>query len=209
MLAEATVEISMTVPLRVVAVGQVPELPDEQADREVVEACLAGNRDAFAQVVRRHGPGVFALCARMVGPSVGEELAQEAFARAYTGLGSFRHDAQFKHWLYRIALNLCRDHLKSGRAREDATGSLEGTLEPADRHADPEERTLGREKVASLRRAIDRLSPKYREAFVLKHVENLSYEEMQDIVKMPVTALKVRVHRAREMLKKLMEEDAA
>ena len=202
---EERLDAAIPLPLRAAA----PDLSaDEQLERATVERCLGGDRDAFAVLVRRHGPGVNALCARMVGRAIGEELAQETFARAWSGLASFRRDARLRHWLYRIALNLCRDHLKSGRAREDATGNLaEGAFEPADGQADPERRAVGRQEVAALQRAVETLSPKYKEAFVLKHVENLSYEEMRTIVKMPIPALKVRVHRAREMLKKKLLAD--
>lgn len=203
---EAAVNAFMTIPLRALAVGPVVE--DDPSDRDAIERCLAGDREAFAPVVHRYGAALYAFCARLVGPAVGEELAQEALARAYSGLGRFRGDARLKHWLYRIALNLCRDHLKSGQTREDSVGALEGALEPLDGGAGPEERALGREAVRSLERAVERLPAKYREAFILKHIEDLSYEEMQGIVGMAVPALKVRVHRAREMLKKMMEEDA-
>jgi RNA polymerase sigma-70 factor (ECF subfamily) len=198
-------ELAMTIPLR--AVAPVATDADQAAERELVERCLAGDREAFAPVVRRYGPGLFAFCSRMVGPAVGEELAQECFARAYAGLAGFRNDSRLKQWLYRIALNLCRDHLKSGKTRESAVGDFVGPFEPADNQAGPEARALGREAIRSLQRAVEQLSPKYKEAFVLKHVENLSYEEMREIVRMPIPALKVRVHRAREMLKRLMEEE--
>jgi RNA polymerase sigma-70 factor (ECF subfamily) len=195
----------MTLPLRAVERDGDCADPDA-ADRSSVERCLAGDRQAFAAPVRRHGPAVFAFCARIVGPAIGEELAQETFARAWSRLGDFRWESSFKSWLFRIALNLCRDHLKSGSSREDAAPSLEGVLEPADGNAGPEARALGSEAIQALQDAVDRLPLKYREAFLLKHVENLSYQEMREIVGMPIPALKVRVHRAREMLKRALDE---
>lgn len=198
-------DLAMTLPLRAVETGaDCADLDAE--DRSAVERCLAGDRQAFASPVRRHGPAVFAFCARIVGPAVGEELAQETFARAWSRLGEFRWESSLKAWLFRIALNLCRDHLKSGRSREDASASLEGALEPADDAAGPEDRALGSEAIEALQGAIDRLPLKYREAFLLKHVENLSYQEMREVVGMPIPALTVRVHRAREMLKRALDE---
>lgn len=183
------------------------ELPQADAlDREAVERSLAGERDAFASVVVRHGPSVHAICARMVrNAAVAEELAQETFARGYAALGSFRADAQLRHWLLRIAVNLCRDHLKAGERREGAMDEEEYAA-PVDPEPDPERRAVGRQAIRALEEAIARLPEKYREAFLLKHVEDLSYEEIQGIVGGQIPMLKVRVFRAREMLKKMLEE---
>lgn len=177
-----------------------PESPDA-LDARALARCLAGDRAAFTELVRRHARGVTGLCVRMVGSSVGEELAQEAFGRAYASLEQFRHDAHFRHWLYRIALNLCRDHLKSGRARElatDFTLAEEGLDSGAPSAL---ARALSRETLRALEAAIDALPEKYREAFVLRHLENLPYDEVCAIAGADVGAMKVRVHRAREMLR--------
>lgn len=187
-----------------------PDSPD-RLDALALARCLAGDRDAFAELVNRHAPGVNALCVRMVGGAVGEEMAQEAFARAYSSLEHFRHDAHFRHWLYRIALNLCRDHLKSGRARETATdfATAEGFMASPDVSAHA--RATSRQALAALEKALATLPEKYRGAFVLKHLENLPYEEISHIAGADVGALKVRVHRAREMLRlklgELLDED--
>lgn len=175
-------------------------------DLAAVERCLAGNGEAFAVIVRRYSSGVYALCVRMVGRSLAEELAQEAFTRAYANLGGFRRDAQLRHWLYRIALNICRDHRKSGRAREEPVAEFSASSEPTDAAGDPERRTIHRDALRALDAAIARLPPKYREAFVLKHLENLSYQDIRAVVRMPIPALKVRVHRARELLKRMLGE---
>lgn len=177
-------------------------MPDlaEVADRDAVERTLAGDREAFAGVVRRHGSGLVAMCARMVNDRhVGEELAQEALARAYSSLGSWRGDCRFRHWLRRIAVNGCRDHLKAG-ARVERPADLTGDEITAAR--DPERDLAGRQLIAALSSALSRLTPMYREAFTLFHVENMSYEEMAAVTGVKVSALKVRVHRAREMLRR-------
>jgi RNA polymerase sigma-70 factor (ECF subfamily) len=195
--------------LRPNAPGSVVRLADarDADDVAALERCLAGEREAFAVLVHRHASGVFGLCARMVGSSLADELTQETFARAFAKLADFRRDAQLRHWLYRIALNICRDHLKSGKAREDTVGDS-GVVEPLDTN-DPERQASAHESLRSLAAAIERLPPKYREAFVLKHLENLPYEEIKIIARMPIPALKVRVHRAREMLRKMLGDAAA
>ena len=159
---------------------------------------LDGDTEAFAGVVRRHGARLVGLCARVVGSrDLGEELAQEAMARAYASLGAFRGDCRFRHWLARIALNGCRDWLKAG-ARAERPADLTGEELATWRH--PEREASGRQLAAALADAIGRLPPKYREAFVLFHVENLPYEEIGVMTGVSVNALKVRVHRARQML---------
>lgn len=178
----------------------------DPADRVVAERCLAGEREAFAILVDRHGAAVHAFCVRLVGAHLGEEIAQEALARGWSRLGEFRWESSFRSWLFRIGLNLCRDHLKSGRAREDAIPP--GQLESLDPAPGPEDQVLGKEAAKKLERALGRLPAKYREAFVLKHVENLSYQQMHEVVGMEIPALKVRVHRARNMLKGLLDEAA-
>ena len=184
------------------------EIPaSDLLDRRAVERSLAGDREAFAEVVVRHGPSVLALCVRMVrNHAVAEELAQETFAKGYAALGSFRQDAQLRHWLLRIAVNLCRDHLKAGERREGALED-EDVVSPVDPDPDPERRAAGRQEIRALEEAIGKLPEKYREAFLLKHVEDLSYEEIQAIVGGQIPMLKVRVFRAREMLRKMLGDD--
>lgn len=179
--------------------------PDQQEERVLAQRCLDGDSSAFAVLVRLHGAAVHRFCVRLVGPSVGEEVAQETFARCWTRLGEFRWESSLRSWLFRIALNLCRDHLKSARVRDDAAARSDA--EEADPARGPEGEAVGQQTLAVVRRAVERLPAKYREAFVLKHVEDLSYEEMQAIVGLEIGALKVRVHRARNMLKALLLEE--
>ncbi len=178
-----------------------PDL-EEAADREAVERTLDGDVEAFAAVVTRHGEGLAGLCARMVGDRhLGEELAQEALARAYTRVGGWRRDCRFRHWLYRIAVNCCRDYLKAGARAEEPAGTGADQV-PAPR--DPEREVAGRELMGALQAALGRLPSKYREAFVLFHVEGMGYEEIRAITGASVAALKVRVHRARLMLRRAL-----
>jgi RNA polymerase sigma-70 factor (ECF subfamily) len=173
----------------------------EAADRDAVERVLDGETESFAGVVRRHGGRLVGLCARLTGDrGIGEELAQEALARAYAGLGSWRGDGGFRAWLTRVAVNVCRDWQKAGaraeRPEELDPAALATTL-------DPERLASGRELGSALAAAVARLPPANREAFVLFHVEGLSYEEIRAVTGVSAAALKVRVHRAR---RRLLEE---
>lgn len=182
----------------------------EVADRDAVARTLEGDADAFAGIVRRHARGLVGVCARMLDDArLGEELAQDAFTRAYSNLGSFRGDCQFRHWLYRIAVNACRDFLKAG-ARAERPHDLTGDELVTD--VDPERASAARQAVTALAEAVAALPPKYRVAFTLFHVENMPYEEIEVVTGVKVNALKVRVHRARLMLRErlgdLLEEEA-
>ncbi len=183
----------------------------EMADQDAVARTLAGETNAFAGVVRRHARGLVALCGRTVrDPSLGEELAQDAFARAFASLASFRGDCRFRHWLYRIAANACRDFLKAGARAERPDGLTGDELVSA---LDPERDAAARETLAALEAALATLPAMYREAFALFHLENLGYEEIEAVTGVRVNALKVRVHRARAMLRErlgdLLEEGRA
>lgn len=164
----------------------------------MARAC-AGHPEAFEEVVRRHARGLLALCSRLVKDGLmGEDLAQETFARAYSRLHSFRGEGTFRHWLYSIAANGCRDFLKSGGRGErpsDLTGDELWTA------LDPERDAAAHQALDALREAVSALPPGCREAFILFHLESLSYEEISAMTGVAVNALKVRVHRARTLLR--------
>jgi RNA polymerase sigma-70 factor (ECF subfamily) len=174
--------------------------PDEH---ELLARSLRRDPDAFGQLVERYASSIVSLAYRMVGERAdAEDLAQETFLAAFKALPTFRADAKFSTWLYRIAMNKCKDWL---RARRAAQGALEAEAEDlfAELAVDPAtpERALSQRQVADhLERAIQKLPPLYREAFVLKHVEGLDYEEMEQIVGVHRDTLKMRVYKARTQL---------
>ena len=150
--------------------------------------------------MRRHESGLLSLCSRLVRDGrLGEDLTQEAFARAYSRLGSFRGQGTFRHWLYRIAANGCRDFLKAG-GRSERPSAMSGdelwTLR------DPERDAVARQSLEALWDAVAALPPACRNAFILFYLDNLSYDEMSEATGVAVNALKVRVHRARELLRR-------
>lgn len=202
-LALAATEATATMPVAAPAAREArdAEVLDlaEMADQQAVARTLAGDPRAFAGVVRRHARALAALCGRTVrDPRLGEELAQEAFARAYGRLASFRGECAFRHWLHRIAVNGCRDWLKAG-ARAERPSDLTGDeLVSA---LDPERDAAARQAVSALRAELAALPAMYREAFTLFHLESLGYEEIEAMTGVRTNALKVRVHRARAMLR--------
>lgn len=175
----------------------------EPSDAQLVARTLAQDQAAFGQLIDRHASAIVNLSYRMVGNRAeAEDLAQETFLAAYRALSTFRADSKFSTWLYRIATNKCKDWLRVKRPGQgqydlDADVSLDLYV--------TEDRTpevlLSRQQVAQeLEQAIQRLPPLYREAFVLKHVEGLSYEEMEDILGVSGDTLKMRVYKGRVQL---------
>lgn len=176
---------------------------DGPTDAQLVARSLAQDHEAFGQLIDRHASAIINLAYRMVGNQAeAEDLAQETFLAAFKALPAFRADAKFSTWLYRIASNKCKDWL---RVKRPGQGQHDVDVdEQLDLHV-VEDRTpetlLSRQQVAQqLERAIQRLPVLYREAFVLKHIEGLSYEEMEDIVGVSGDTLKMRVYKGRVQL---------
>ena len=167
-----------------------------------MEAVLAGRTEAYETLVRRYQDVLYRHAVRMVGgPDDAADIVQKAFIKGFRNLQRCRQPDRVGAWLFRIAANLCKDHLKSRRRRDvslDAVGALES------HRGNPERGAERSELRGEIQEALERLTPDQREAFVLKHVEGWSYEEMAERLGVSVSALKMRVHRAREALQDLL-----
>jgi RNA polymerase sigma-70 factor (ECF subfamily) len=185
-------------------------------DQTIVSAVQGGDREAFATLVSRHKDRVYGILLRlMADPQMAEELAHEAFVRAYRGLEGFRGQSQFGTWLVQIAVNLARDHRRA-RKRSNVV-SLDAMLEQDTDAAvledkrpqyDPLAEISEREMRKQYEAALQELPPAYREVFVLHHIQNIPYDEIHEITGDTVGSLKVRAHRARRILKEKLFPDA-
>jgi RNA polymerase sigma-70 factor (ECF subfamily) len=176
----------------------------EPDDRAVVERVLSGDRDSYRLLVQRHQDVLFRHALRMTGEAdVAADLVQTSLIKAYTSIHHCRDQDRFGAWLFRILANACKDHLKS-RRRKDI--SLEDAVVSPESSANPQADVERSETRVRLEAALAKLPVSLREAFVLKHVEGMSYEEIAAIMQTSVPALKMRVHRARELLKELLAE---
>lgn len=178
-------------------------------DAQLVARSLKQDQEAFGQLIDRHASSIVNLAYRMVGNRAeAEDLAQETFLSAFKSLATFRADAKFSTWLYRIATNKCKDWLRvkrpGGHLHDVDVDEALDTHVAEDRTP---ERLLSQQQVAlELEQAIQRLPPLYREAFVLKHIEGLSYEEMQAVLGVNGDTLKMRVYKGRLQLSRELAE---
>src|SRR3989440_790843 len=172
-------------------------------DVEVVARILGGDGEAFGILIRRYEPGLLRLATRTLRhPEAAAYAGAESLVRAYRHLAQCRDPARLKSWLYRITGNRCRSHLARRRTNDISLNDAPPLADGSDTWA-----VLERgEQVALVERALNALPAEKREAFVLKHVEGMSYEEMAAVTGARIPTLKMRVHRAREALLAALEE---
>lgn len=175
----------------------------EVPDPEVVARVLAGDVEAFGILIGRYEAGLLRYATRMLGaPDAAADAVAEGLVRAYRHLRSCRDPARLKSWLYRIVGNRCRSHL----ARRSASDVPLDDAPPIPDRSDTEADVEREEQLALVDRALSTLSPEKREAFLLKHVEGMSYEEMAEATGERIPTLKMRVHRARAALLEALKE---
>ena len=176
----------------------------ELSDPEVVARIVSGDVEAFGLVIRRYESGLLRYATRMLGhPDAAADAVAEGLVRAFRHLASCRDPARLKSWLYRIVGNRCRSHLARRSASDISLDDAPPLPDPSDTVAAAERA----EQLALVQRALETISPEKREAFVLKHVEGLSYEEMAEATGERIPTLKMRVHRARVALLEALQEE--
>lgn len=178
-------------------------------DAELVRRFKEGDRAAFAEIVRRYQDRVFAMCVRWMGDhQIAEEVAQDVFLALFRSLTQFRGDAQLSTWIYRVVINHCKNRrLYRRRRHTDQHEPLEGDAQeeaPARQIPDGGPGTdapLHAAQAGSmLKEALQLLDDEQREIIVLREVQDLSYEEIADILELPKGTVKSRLHRARTEL---------
>jgi RNA polymerase sigma-70 factor (ECF subfamily) len=174
------------------------------SDASLVQRVLAKDAAAFDELANRHRPGLIRCISLMIGDAdEAESLAQEALTRAYENLASFRSELPFGPWLRGIALNLCRNFLRS-RKRHAKPVSPEQLGQESMREGRRQgvlSGILRREQDVQARHAISQLPELFREAFVLHFIEELDYAQISQITGVAAGTLRVRAHRARALLR--------
>ena len=176
-------------------------------DQQLIQKCLAGQTDAFGELVTRYQDRLYHSLMMMVrSPEDARDLAQEAFVHAFRKLESFRGDAAFYTWLFRIAVNATISFRRKAARRK--TSSVESIREvsgsePVDDRFDsaPASRMEQDEQLKLIHQALGELSEEFRTALVMTEIEGLSYEEAAEAVGCPIGTIRSRIHRARNELR--------
>ncbi|MGE0353365.1 MAG: RNA polymerase sigma factor [Gemmatimonadales bacterium] len=187
------------------------------SDQDVVLHARAGQQAAYRELIRRYERPIFSLIYRMVRDrELAEDLSQETFVKALNAIESYRPEFKFSSWIFKIANNAAIDHL---RRRELDTLSLEGSpnaetadaieataLQIGDRAETPLQELEAREIGSAIEAAIGTLRPEYRSCILLRHVEGRPYEEIAQILNLPLGTVKTYIHRARNELRQALAD---
>jgi len=182
------------------------------SDADLIRRCLANDQSAYKALLDKYRRQVLSLVWRMVNNrEEAQDLAQEAFIRAFRSLGTFDVTRSFPAWLFRITTNLCVDYY---RRKKLSTVSL---VQGADQEHDerlldlespglgPDEELAGKEGLARLEMMVKALPAPYRIVILLRHQSDMSYDEIAEALNLPLGTVKARIHRAHRMLREKME----
>lgn len=177
--------------------------PVSPSDRELVARARADDPAAFEELVRRHRDRIYRVALRVCRhPADAEDVTQEAIVRAWRALGTFRGEAAFTTWLYRIVTNLALNRVS--RRREHATERIPEPAGPGEA-LDPARRAEDRERLDAALAALDTLTAEQRACYVLRELEGLSYDELAEVLDISVASVKGRLYRARQDLVAALE----
>lgn len=183
-------------------------MSERDIDQQLVERVQRGDKAAFELLVIKYQRKIFRLLSRLIrDPTEIEDVAQEAFIKAYRALPKFRGESAFYTWLYRIAINTAKNYLvaQGRRAPTSTANEVEEAenFDDADQLRDvntPDAMLLSKQVGEAVNRAIDRLPEELRTAIVLRELEGLSYEEIAESMNCPIGTVRSRIFRAREAI---------
>ena len=181
------------------------------SDRDLVAIAIAGREGSFEELVRRYQRPIAAYVYRMVGNYESAlDLTQEIFIKVYNSLSRYRAEFKFSTWIYKIAHNAAVDHLRRTATREQSLvvgtegDSFELPLESG--RPTPEQESERKERRGEIEAVVRGLPANYRELIILRHSQDLSYEEIVEVTGLPLGTVKNRLFRAREMMRQLFVE---
>ena len=181
-------------------------------DELLIRRAQHGDADAFEQLLLEHQKNVYNLCYRMAGnPDDAMDLSQETFLRAWRCLDQYQFASAFSTWLYRLCSNICIDFLRKRRRQQTVPLTFEDADGEEQTYAVPDERPLPEEQVElkltheTLAAAMAQLLPEHRAVLQLRVVNEMSYEQIADVLDIQIGTVKSRLSRARNQLKKILE----
>lgn len=182
-------------------------------DELLIRRAQSGDEGAFEQLLLAHQKSVYNLCLRMAGnPDDALDLSQEAFIRAWRALGQYQFDAAFSTWLFRLTSNVCIDFLRRQKRQQHMSLTVTDDDEPGEEFTvpdpapGPEEQAVHNERRQAVARAMAALPEDYRAVMQLCAVEELSYEQIAEILDIKVGTVKSRLARARTQLRKILKD---
>lgn len=176
----------------------------EDVDHKIIEEVLKGDGDKFGELIGRYKNGVYSICMRMVGDAEeARDLSQETFIKAYNSLQKYNREYKFSTWIFKIATNLSIDHLR--KKKHQALPLDEKLSMPYDT-ASAENMYLHHYNKNEIERVIQELPHDYKALVILYHKEGLSYQSICDVMNLPMSKVKNRLHRARSILKERLKE---
>jgi len=171
-------------------------------DEEIVGHVQKGDTRPFAELVERYQNAVYGMALRFTGaPGDAEDVAQEAFLKAFRSLPSFMGEAGPSTWLYRIAYNLCIDWLRKHRRPDRRSSSMEESAEPSDGRVDLEAGVIASEERERVRTALAELDEKYRSPIEMLYYQKMSYGQIASVLDIPEKTVETRLYRARKLLR--------
>lgn len=178
---------------------------DTTREKVVIAQAKLGEEDAYAWLLARYNGAIYNYCRRMVRGEDARDLAQETFVKAFLSIEKFDEGKRFSPWLFRIAHNLVIDYLRKKRAAIYSVTVTDGgetrEIDFADGSKAPDELFSRKEIREAFDAALDSLDADYKEVLILRHREGLSYEEIANVLGLPLGTVKARIHRGREKLK--------
>lgn len=188
-------------------IAKLNQFGEDVSNSELVKKSQLGDKSAFEELVKRHQELVFSLSFKLTGNrELANDVAQEAFIRAWKAIGKFRGDSTFGTWIYRITVNTAWTLRK--KAKKHYSLNIEDTQEPVvvDEKKDPELVAINSDLSLVLRKALNQIPLEQRIIVELKNIEGRSHKEIADYLDISVTAAKVRLHRAHQKLRNILEE---
>ncbi len=195
--------------------GHAPSGVARDEDRALAEGLCAGQESAYEALILRFEQPVYGLVSRLLAnPADASDVVQEVFLKVFRKVNGFRLESSLKTWIYRIAVNEARNHQRWFMRHRGKEVELEPALKDhagvqdwvPDPGRNPYEQTLDHETEALLESALEKVSPNYRAALILREMEGLSYEEIADILGISLGTVKSRILRGRESLRKRLTE---
>lgn len=190
-------------------------MPDSNRDNLLIEQCLKGQQSSFSELIDEYKNMVFSLSYKMTNSlEDAEDISQEVFIRVYKSLYNFNPRYKFSTWLYQLTLNICRDRFRKGKIpsvsldtppNKDDQKDFSSII--PDNQNNPEDIIMGVEQTNFINDLITSLPLKYREVIILRHLKDLSYDEMSKILNISLGSVKTRLFRARELLKNKLKKN--